>query len=234
MAGLAFAARFRPRLHAYVPLLPEPTSSCLRAQVLFTYRSAVGSKLDIGCGHRKHAGAIGLDVVGSTQADVVCDLNRPPWPFDDDTFDDVFAYNILEHLPNTVATMAEIHRICRNDARVHIETPHHAALESWEDPTHVHHFSLDSFDYFCGGGRHVGHYTRALFRVIRKELHFGGHPLAWIGRLLYFLSPRGYEKRWSFVFRPSRLEVHLAVVKDRGSGEDNAEESCRPGRDPSS
>lgn len=173
----------------------------------------MGMRLDIGCGNKKVPGAVGLDVLGATDADVVCDLNRLPWPFGDDIFEEVFASNIMEHLPNTVATMEEIHRISRSGALVHIRTPHFAALESWEDPTHVHHFALESFDYFCGSARHVRYYARCQFRLVERRLHFGGHPLAWVGRLLYTMSPRGYEKRWSFIFRPSSLEVHLAVLK---------------------
>jgi hypothetical protein len=34
-----------------------------------------------------------------------------------------------------------------------------------------------------------------------------------IGRLLHWLSPRKYEKRWAFIFRPSGMEIHLAIVK---------------------
>jgi SAM-dependent methyltransferase len=175
--------------------------------------SSATTRLDIGCGARKVPGAVGLDVVCTAVTDVVCDLGRPPWPFKDNTFDEIFAYNIMEHLADTVGTMEEIHRIGRPDAALHIKTPHYAALESWEDPTHVHHFALESFDYFCGSPRHVRHYTRCAFRMLEKKLHFGGHPLALIGRLLYALSPRDYEKRWAFILRPSTLEVRMAVIK---------------------
>jgi SAM-dependent methyltransferase len=171
--------------------------------------------LDIGCGDKKVEGAIGIDVVGSTAADVVCDLTVFPWPLEGDRFDEVFANNVIEHLPDVVKTMEEIHRVCRQGAVVHIKTPHFAALESWEDPTHLHHFAFESFDYFAGGGRrrHVRHYTEKRFRVLRKRLHFGGHPFSWIGRVLFAISPRGYEKRWCFWFRPSTLEIDLTVEK---------------------
>jgi hypothetical protein len=49
--------------------------------------------------------------------------------------------------------------------------------------------------------------------MVKRKLHFGGHPFALVGRLLCALSPRGYEKRWSFIFRPSSLELDLAAVK---------------------
>jgi SAM-dependent methyltransferase len=169
--------------------------------------------LDIGCGKHKVAGATGLDWIGATDADVFCDLTKFPWPLEANSFDEIFAYNVMEHLPNAVATMEEIHRVGRDGALVHIKTPHFAGLESWEDPTHVHHFSLESFDYFCKGSRHVGHYSKCEFRVVGKKLHFGGNPMSQIGRFLCWLSPRKYEKRWAFIFRPSGMEIHLAIVK---------------------
>ncbi|MBN2508231.1 MAG: hypothetical protein JXQ71_16220 [Verrucomicrobia bacterium] len=171
--------------------------------------------LDIGCGRQKVAGALGLDCVRETDADLVCDLNEIPWPLEADWFEEVFANNVVEHLANLPAILTEIHRVSRHGALLHIRTPHFASLSSWEDPTHVNHLSLDSFDYFCGSTRHVGHYTRCRFEVVRKKLHFGGHPLSLLGRLIHSLSPREYEKYWAFLFRPSTLEVHLRVVKDR-------------------
>jgi 2-polyprenyl-3-methyl-5-hydroxy-6-metoxy-1,4-benzoquinol methylase len=172
-------------------------------------------KLDIGCGGHKVAGAIGLDWIGATQADVICDLRQFPWPLQESSFDEIYAYNVLEHLSDTVATMEEIHRVGREGALVHIRTPHFASLESWEDPTHVHHFSLESFDYFCDGTRHVGHYSPKRFRVVAKKLHFGGHPISIMGRMLCAMNPRKYEKRWAFMFRPGGMEITLAVVKEK-------------------
>lgn len=170
--------------------------------------------LDIGCGRNKVPGALGLDWIGATAADVVCDLTQFPWPLPADAFTVVYANNVMEHLPNIPGTMQEIYRVARAGARVHIKTPHFASLTSWEDPTHVHHFAYESFDYFCETGRHVAHYATCRFRVVRKQLHFGGHPLSLLGRLVFGLSPRGYERHWAFLLRPSTLEVELEAVKD--------------------
>jgi predicted SAM-dependent methyltransferase len=171
-------------------------------------------KLDIGCGRKKVPGAVGLDWIGNTDADIVCDLNHPPWPLEENSFDEVFAYNVLEHLPDIPGIMQEIHRVGRPKAKVYIKTPHFASLSSWEDPTHVHHFACESFDYFCESKRHITHYATCRYSVVRNQLHFGGHPLSWIGRLIHAISPREYEKHWAFVFRPSTLDLILQVEKD--------------------
>jgi SAM-dependent methyltransferase len=169
--------------------------------------------LDIGCGTRKLPGAIGIDWIGATAADVVHDLRQFPWPFPDASFDEMYADNVLEHLPDVVRTMEEIHRLGRPGALLHIITPHYASQASWRDPTHMHHFSWESFDYFCADDRPVHHYTRCTFCLVAKKLHFGGHPLSHVGRLLHWLNPAKYESRWSFIFRPSTLEFHFTVAK---------------------
>ncbi|MBM3775223.1 MAG: class I SAM-dependent methyltransferase, partial [Acidobacteria bacterium] len=54
--------------------------------------------LDVGCGLRKQAGAIGIDRNPSSRADVLCDLDRFPYPFRDQSFDRVLAIHVIEHL----------------------------------------------------------------------------------------------------------------------------------------
>jgi ubiquinone/menaquinone biosynthesis C-methylase UbiE len=169
--------------------------------------------LDVGCGTRKLPGAVGIDWIGGTAADVVHNLTQFPWPFPDRSFDHFYADNVMEHLPNVVATMEEIHRLGRSGATVHIKTPHYASQASWRDPTHVHHFSLESCDYFCESARPVQHYTKSRFRMVTKKLHFGGHPLSQLGRFCCWLNAVKYERRWSFIFRPSTLGFHMQVIK---------------------
>ena len=44
------------------------------------------------------------------------DLNCVPWPFADDTFEEVHAYDVLEHLEDVVRALEEIYRISRHGA----------------------------------------------------------------------------------------------------------------------
>lgn len=57
--------------------------------------------LDIGCGASKTEGFIGMDVRPLPGVDIVHNLEKYPWPFDDETFDLVHASHVLEHItPN--------------------------------------------------------------------------------------------------------------------------------------
>lgn len=67
--------------------------------------------LDIGCGNNKMKGAIGIDRVALPEVDIVHDLNSFPYPFEDNTFDEIYAAHIVEHLDSIIRVMEELHRI---------------------------------------------------------------------------------------------------------------------------
>ena len=49
--------------------------------------------LDVGCGKSKYPGSIGIDISEKTDADVIHDLNKIPYPFEDNTFDYIICDN---------------------------------------------------------------------------------------------------------------------------------------------
>ena len=69
--------------------------------------------LDVGCGRNKYPGAIGIDRNRDTAADVVCDLDRLPYPFRSSQFDQIRVVHVIEHVSDVIATMEELHRLAR-------------------------------------------------------------------------------------------------------------------------
>jgi len=61
--------------------------------------------LDVGCGTAKVKGAIGLDIAPLPGVDVVHDLNKFPWPFENGTFDEIYMLDVIEHLDDTIGVM---------------------------------------------------------------------------------------------------------------------------------
>lgn len=53
--------------------------------------------LDLGCGMRKRPCAIGLDIKPLSNADLIHDLSCFPYPFPDNSFGEVYVYNVLEN-----------------------------------------------------------------------------------------------------------------------------------------
>jgi ubiquinone/menaquinone biosynthesis C-methylase UbiE len=129
--------------------------------------------LNLGCGRKRIQDAINLDITAETVPEVVHDLNHLPWPFADDTFTKIFAYDVIEHLTDIPKTMEEIHRVCLPGAIVHIAVPHFSSANAFTDPTHRHFFSKFSMDYFISGDP-TAFCSQARFHVRTAKILF--HP----------------------------------------------------------
>jgi len=92
--------------------------------------SPVNSKsiLDVGCGQNKFAGAIGIDSNLRSHADVIHDLGVFPYPFENDQFDLVICRHVIEHVPDVMGFVTELHRITKPGGRLKIVTPHYSNL----------------------------------------------------------------------------------------------------------
>jgi SAM-dependent methyltransferase len=113
------------RIRAGIPYDdPRTTLSLLPGAVLGRWLARhtdrfSGLLLDDGCGNRPYAdwyaplvtGSVGLDVVGDGGADVVGYADR--LPFADASFDTVLATELLEHVANPDAAVAEAFRVLR-------------------------------------------------------------------------------------------------------------------------
>jgi SAM-dependent methyltransferase len=128
--------------------------------------------LDIGCGRSKLPGAVGIDRLPNTDADVIHDLDVIPYPLDDDSFDAVLARHVLEHVEAPLDVLAELHRVTRAGGVVTIITPHFSSSTSWRDPTHRHHFASRSFDYLVAG-THWAFYSDVRFEVLERRITLG-------------------------------------------------------------
>lgn len=74
------------------------------------------------------------------------DLNVVPWPWDDNSVDQMFALDILEHLDDLVAVLDEAQRVMQPGGVMYIRGPSPDFI--WDDVTHKHAFKLMSFDHF--------------------------------------------------------------------------------------
>jgi SAM-dependent methyltransferase len=172
---------------------------------------AGGRVLDVGCGSKKHPGAVGIDLSPDTDADVVHDLNAVPWPLDDSSFDHILLQDVLEHLHDPYAIAAELHRIGRPGARVQLRTPHFSSALAYSDPTHVHYFSAAAIRSLAEPG--FAHYSAVRFRVVHVTLDL------WLPFRLVGLGalanrwPDVYEKYLAFRFPAMNLRAELELIK---------------------
>lgn len=158
-------------------------------------------RLNVGCGHDIRQGWLNLDVAPLPGVDLVHDLERFPWPFEDGAFDEIVLIHVLEHLSDTVKAMNELYRIAAPGGKVTIRVPYWNSPDSISDPTHKALFNEHTFEFFdptTPRGRERAYYSSARFKIERLFFYvrlIAGLPylrVTWAGftHLLVFLARR--------------------------------------------
>jgi len=98
-------------------------------------------KLNLGCGYKRLAGFVNVDVSAECSPDAVVNLEEAPWPWADGSADVVVFNHSLEHLGASArvfqSIIQELYRVCRGGAEVQINVPHPRHDDFIDDPTHV-------------------------------------------------------------------------------------------------
>jgi SAM-dependent methyltransferase len=175
--------------------------------------------LDVGCGPYAKRGDVGIDRSPGPAVDIVHDLNVFPWPIADATFERVLCTDVLEHLPEIIPVMEEIHRVGTPGAIVQIEVPTASSRYFYTDPTHVRGFGYRSFEYFEPNTEYASRYgySRVAFAVRRiRFVKEPGSGLRLLDRLMCWFAntyPHLYEARFSYIYPMDGLHFELQVIK---------------------
>ncbi len=140
------------------------------------------SRLNLGCGTDIRPGWVNLDSTRDIPGvDVLHDLDRLPLPFGDDTFAQILAQDVLEHLADPVATLRDLHRILNPGGRLAIRVPHFTSRNNYIDPTHRTRFAIEWFDFFVSGSRRrmerPYYFDFAFSRLTAERITFEGASL---------------------------------------------------------
>ena len=128
------------------------------------------SILDVGCGQNKFPGAIGIDSNPRSHADVIHDLGVTPYPFDEDQFDEIICRHVIEHVPDVMAFVNELHRNTTPCGRMTIVTTHYSTPDWATDPTHKNNFNSYSFTCFIPSETPFPFYTDSVLRPVHTHV----------------------------------------------------------------
>lgn len=128
-------------------------------------------RLNLGCGKEILSGWDNLDRVAMEGVQFVHDLNQHPLPFPDAHYEEVVCQNVLEHV-DYLQLLREIHRILIPGGCVRIQVPHFTSRNNFDDPTHIHQFSLTTFTFFLKSHPRSYYFDFAFSEIRDMKLHF--------------------------------------------------------------
>lgn len=109
-------------------------------------------KLNMGAGRNKIDGFDSVDKDPTSNPDWLEDLEKFPWPWDDNSVDEMLFNHSLEHMgrdPDVfLGIFKEIYRVCCPGALVYINVPHPRHDFYLGDPTHVRPITRGTLELF--------------------------------------------------------------------------------------
>jgi predicted SAM-dependent methyltransferase len=109
-------------------------------------------RFNLGCGNAKRSGWVNVDKIATCTPDQVVDLEKLPWPWPDNSAEEVVLSHVLEHLGATtelyLGIIKELYRVCRDGAMVTVTVPHPRHDHFLFDPTHVRAVTAEGLQMF--------------------------------------------------------------------------------------
>lgn len=128
------------------------------------------TKLNIGCGNKPLKGYLNTDKVDFEGMDLKFDANILPYPFSDESFQEVRLWNVFEHLSqDTTLLLKEIHRILKKNGKLIINVPHYTCPSTYFSQ-HYKVFSSKSFLGYVKGSNYENRFEFAFKKI---EMHIG-------------------------------------------------------------
>ncbi|MDD3302623.1 MAG: hypothetical protein PHN31_03630 [Candidatus Gracilibacteria bacterium] len=173
-------------------------------------------KLNMGCGKDLKKGYVNVDIVDLPGVDSVYDFEIFPYPFEDNTFEEIFCSHILEHISDLGKVIEEFTRIGKNLCQIKVKVPYFASPNAYGDYTHKRSFNTNTFNYF----NNECYYNNAEILIKSYKIHFFSNKTFLksdkINILIDFfinLFPKIYERFFCYIFPSSEIHYLLEIKK---------------------
>lgn len=104
--------------------------------------------LHLGCGEDYREGELNVDAVGSVGPDEVVDLDKTPWPWDDEAFVYIRANHVFEHLTDIESALRECERVLKRGGTLRTAWP--VGVDAVADPDHKRRWTWRTPQFYCG------------------------------------------------------------------------------------
>lgn len=166
----------------------------------------------MGCGYDIKEGYVNQDRMDFKGVDDIFDFNIFPWPYKDNTFDEIRIHQCIQCTNDLVKFMAEVGRIAKPDAIVEIKTTNFLAQTACQDPYYRTHIGFFTFDLFCGDKKNW-YSPDVSFELESREWIFSSNKyLKWLSPFFNIL-PRVYARFFYFIMPCNEILFKLRVKK---------------------
>ncbi|MDC1131819.1 class I SAM-dependent methyltransferase [Gammaproteobacteria bacterium] len=173
--------------------LPEQTKdSIIEICEPFTKNDSNSLSLDLGCGNNPKnpfnaKKVYGLDLFDNKDLNIqFCKLGFVKLPFDDNHFDYITAFDLIEHIPryyencpegNTpfIFLMNEIWRVLKNEGIFLSHTPIYPFPEVFQDPTHNNFLTSDTFKIYFSDQKNLlatSYGIKSNFKILKDKMRY--------------------------------------------------------------
>lgn len=108
-----------------------------------------------------------VDCRSNVKSDKKMDLEKFPYPFKDNSFDEVYMSHVLEHLADPIKILREIIRISKDKAIITIKVPHAYSYANVASIQHKANFTENSFT-----PEHLREYDLEGLKLTKQEFLF--------------------------------------------------------------
>lgn len=107
-------------------------------------------KIYLGAGKDRKLGYVHVDIYPFEGIDIVADVTKGLPTIADNSADEVFSQDFMEHLPpeSKVPVINEIWRILKPDGLMEHWIPNAGSTNDFGSPSHLSHWSLQQFEHF--------------------------------------------------------------------------------------
>lgn len=128
--------------------------------------------LNLGCGDTRMPSAVNIDSVKLKNVDMVLDMEKFPYPFKDNSVDEVHLYFVLEHLRDHFSVIKELHRVLKKGGILYIRVPHGSSCYGpWGEFTHLRGYGWGSFDIFSSSNKR-SYYSDVRFKILKRRCKY--------------------------------------------------------------
>ena len=170
-------------------------------------------RINLGCGYDLKQGYLNVDVIKTTSETVVQDLDKP-WKFaKDNTVDELYVSDVIEHLNDLNHFFAEVERVLKVGGIIKINYPHYKNPSAYI-MDHKHFFSWKTWDLFPSFFDKAGQSLKVVQNTIVVEDNIFPFTLL---NVLANVFPRSWEK----LFYVAGGKVVLKKQSDKGESDEN-------------